>query len=288
MAKEKLKEAKLEKKEIKKDSNKEMKEGLKSLAEELKHRLIGSEEGKLKPEETEGVLGEGNNDDLDKEIQEASEKITKEEVEKEAKEIKKQKETGETLIPLEDYIKCAVHLGTKVITPHMRKFVYKRRADGLAVINTVAIDEKLREAIKFLVDYETDKIYLVCRREAGWEAAEKFAEVTGIRTFTKKYPPGITTNLILEDFFEAELTIICDPWMDRNAMFDTYKLKKPVLGLCDTNNFTTYVTKLIPCNNKAKKSIGCMLFILAREYCKAKKIPFKAKMEDFTGPLEGN
>ena len=71
-------------------------------------------------------------------------------------------------------------------------------------------------------------------------------------------------------------------------MFDTNKLKKPVLGLCDTNNFTTYVTKLIPCNNKAKKSIGCMLFILAREYCKAKKIPFKAKIEDFTGPLEGN
>ena len=283
MAKEKLKEFKKDSKLDKKEINKDKKEALKSLAEELKQRLIGSEDDKEFKEDSEE-----NSSDLDKEIQEASKRITKKEVEEEAKEIKKQKETGETLIPLEDYIKCAVHLGTKVITPHMRKFVYKRRADGLAVINTVAIDEKLREAIKFLIDYETEKIYLVCRREAGWDAAEKFAEVTGIRTFTKKYPPGITTNLILEDFFEAELTIICDPWMDRNAMFDTYKLKKPVLGLCDTNNFTTYVTKLIPCNNKAKKSIGCILFILAREYCKAKKIPFKAKIEDFTGPLEGN
>ena len=282
MPKEKLNEFKKETKLDKKEINKEKKEALKILAEELKHRLIGSDDDKGFKEEAEG-----NNSDLDREIQEASEKITKEEVEKEAKEIKKQKE-GETLIPLEDYIKCAVHLGTKVITPHMRKFVYKRRADGLAVINTVAIDEKLREAIKFLINYEVEQIYLVCRREAGWKAAEKFAEVTKIRTFTKKYPPGITTNLILEDFFEAELTIICDPWMDRNAMFDTFKLKKPVLGLCDTNNFTTYVTKLIPCNNKATKSIGCMLFILAREYCKAKKIPFKAKLEDFTGPLEGN
>lgn len=277
-------------KEDKKEISKEKKESLKSLAEELKHRIGSSYEGKLKPEETEGALdredSEENMNKLDKEIEEASKKISKEEIEKEAKDLKKQKE-GETLIPLEDYIKCAVHLGTKVITPHMRKFVYKRRADGLAVINTVAIDEKLREAIKFLINYETEQIYLVCRRESGWEAAEKFAEVTGIKTFTKKYPPGITTNLILEDFFEAELTIICDPWMDRNAMFDTYKLKKPVLGLCDTNNFTTYVTKLVPCNNKAKKSIGCMLFILAREYCKAKKITFNAKIEDFAGPLEG-
>ncbi|MDD5192806.1 MAG: hypothetical protein PHH54_04600 [Candidatus Nanoarchaeia archaeon] len=279
MAKEKTKDIK---KEIKKDPNKNLKEGMKSLAEELKHRLAGVAGDSIKePEEA------GETEDLDKEIQEASEKITKEEIEKEAKEIKKQKE-GETLIPLEDYIKCAVHLGTKVITPHMRKFVYKRRADGLAVINTVAIDEKLREAVKFLVDYNPEQVYLVCRREAGWKSAEKFGEVTGIKTFTKKYPPGITTNLILENFFEAELTIICDPWMDRNAMLDTYRLKKPVLGLCCTNNFIQHVTKLIPCNNKATKSIGCVLFILAREYCKAKKIPFNAKLEDFTGPLEGN
>lgn len=282
MAKEKTKEFKKESKLDAKEINKEKKEGMKTLAEELKHRLIGSDETKTFKEEEEG-----NNDDLDREIEEASEKITKEEVEREAKEIKKQKE-GETLIPLEEYIKCAVHLGTKVITPHMRKFVYKRRADGLAVINTVAIDEKLREAIKFLINYEPEQIYLICRREAGWESADKFAEATGIKTFTKKYTPGVTTNLSLENFFESEMTIICDPWMDRNAMIDTFRLKKPVLGLCDTNNFTAQVTKLIPCNNKAKKSIGCILFILAREYCKAKKIPFKAKLEEFTGPLEGN
>jgi len=254
-------------------------EKIKSLAEELKDK-IQSESEDLKEAEQKIEQKEE-----DKEIEKISEKISKEEIEEEAKNLKKQKE-GETLIPLEDYIKCAVHLGTKVITPHMRKFVYKRRADGLAVINTVAIDEKLREAIDFLIKYDPDKIYLVCKREAGWPAAEKFQETTGIKTFTKKYPPGITTNLELEDFFEAELTIICDPWTDKNALLDTARLKKPIISLCDTNNFTTHITKLIPCNNKSKKSIGCILYILAREYCKAKKIPFKAELEDFTGPLE--
>ncbi len=269
----------------------EQKSTLGSLARELKEKISREEKEKIKEtisrEDTSkkplGVLDK----DLDKQIQKASEKITKREVGKEIKEVKsKDRNIGETLIPLEDYIKCAVHLGTKVITPHMRKYVYKRRADGLSVINTVAIDEKLREAIKFLTQYSQEQIYLACKREAGWPAVKKFQEITGIKTFTKKYPPGITTNLELEDFFEAELTIICDPWIDRNALFDTARLKKPVIALCDTNNFTTHITKIIPCNNKAKKSIGCILYILAREFCRAKDLPFNAELEDFTGGLE--
>ncbi|MEM0465780.1 MAG: 30S ribosomal protein S2 [Candidatus Pacearchaeota archaeon] len=252
----------------------------KSLIEELNEKLVGDDNEIL----TEIKESKKSKEDLsDEEIQEISEQITEKDILEEKKNVDGKKET---LIPLEDYIKCAVHLGTKVITPHMRKFVYKRRADGLAVINTALIDEKLREAIDFMSNYEPKEIYLICKREAGWSAAEKFGEITGIKVFTKKYPPGITTNLILDDFFEAELTIICDPWMDKNALNDTIKLKKPVLSLCDTNNFTTGIAKIIPCNNKAKKSIGCVLFILAREYCKNKKIPFNAKLTDFTGELE--
>lgn len=258
------------------------KEGLKNLAWELKERLF--KETMEASSESETIPSKEIKTDIsDNEIEELSKKITEKDIQEERKNVDGKKET---LIPLEEYIKCAVHLGTKVITPHMRKFVYKRRADGLAVINTVVIDEKLREAIEFMGNYDVGQIYLLCKREAGWPAAEKFQEVTGIKTFTKKYTPGVTTNLILENFFEAELTIICDPWMDKNALNDTARLKKPVMALCDTNNFITNVTKIIPCNNKAKKSIGCILFILARGYCKAKNIEFNATLTDFTGELE--
>jgi ribosomal protein uS2 len=252
-------------------------ESMKSLAEELKERLGHvSSEGYREKKESKIDL-------TDKEIEELSEKITEKDIEEEKKNVDGKKET---LIPLEDYIKCAVHLGTKVITPHMRKYVYKRRADGLAVINTALIDDKLRESVDFLIQYDPEKIYIACKREAGWSATRKFEEITGIRAFTKKYPPGVTTNLVLENFFEADLTIICDPWIDKNALNDTAKLKKPIISLCDTNNFTNHITKIIPCNNKSKKSIGCILFILAREYCKKKGIPFKAKLTDFAGELE--
>ena len=247
---------------------------LKSLAEELKAKMKEpSIEVEAKVESTKDS----------KDISKEEEKISKKEI-KEEKKIISSKE--ETLIPLEDYIKCAVHLGTKVITPHMRKFVYKRRADGLAVINTIFIDKQLREAIDFIIKYDPEDIYLSCKREAGWEAARKFETATGIKVFTKKYSPGITTNLELDDFFESELTIICDPWIDKNALNDTAKLKKPIISLCDTNNYTANVTKIIPCNNKSAKSIGCILYILARDYNKAKGKLFDYNLEDFTGPLE--
>ena len=265
-----------------KEEKQEEKMDLKSLAEELKEKI---KKDKYSSKE-DSKKSEKSSSKEEKKIQEASEKITKRDVEKETRDLKKTSSKEETLIPLEEYIKCAVHLGTKVITPHMRKFVYKRRADGLAVINTAAIDEKLREAIKFMIKYDPETIYLACKREAGWDAVKKFGQATGIQIFTKKYPPGITTNLELEDFFEKELTIICDPWIDKNALVDTARLKKPVLSLCDTNNFTTNITNLIPCNNKSAKSVGCILYILAREYCKAKKIKFDYDLEDFTGPLE--
>ena len=251
----------------------------KSMAEALKEKM-----NEPSVEETPAAKPDSENltEGEEEKIEEAS-KITKSEIKKEKKTISSKEET---LIPLEDYIKCAVHLGTKVITPHMKKFVYKRRADGLAVINTILIDKQLRESIAFINKYEPATIYLCCKREAGWEAARKFEELTGIRVFTKKYSPGITTNLELEDFFEADLTIICDPWIDKNALNDTAKLKKPIISLCDTNNYTQNITNIIPCNNKSAKSIGCILYILAREYNKAKGKEFDAKLEDFTGPLE--
>jgi small subunit ribosomal protein S2 len=198
-------------------------------------------------------------------------------------------DTKETLVPLTDYIACSVHLGTKVITPDMRKFVYKRRADGLAVLNTNLIDDKLREGLVFLNKFAPEDIFLACKREAAWPAVEKFSEVTGIRSFMKKYPAGIITNIRLETFFEPKLALICDPWVDKNALHDANLIKIPVLGICDTNNYSQGVTQVIAGNNKSRKSLGLILFILAKNYLKSQGKDKEAKalkMEDFTGKLE--
>jgi small subunit ribosomal protein S2 len=188
------------------------------------------------------------------------------------KEQVKIKKRTEMLIPLEEYVKAGIYLGTKVVTPEMKPFVYRRRADGLAIFNTDLIDEKLKEGIEYLSKFNPEDIILVCKRQAGWKAARKFSELTGIRTFTKKYPAGILTNITLPDFFENELTIILDSWLDKNALNDTLKVKKKVLMVCDTNNFSRGANKVIIGNNKSPKSLGVIFYVLARGYCREKGI----------------
>jgi small subunit ribosomal protein S2 len=205
----------------------------------------------------------------------------------ELKEQVKIKKKTEMLIPLEEYVKAGIYLGTKVVTPEMKPFVYRRRADGLAIFNTDLIDEKLKEGIEYLSKFNPEDIILVCKRQAGWKAAEKFSEITGIRIFTKKYPAGVLTNTALPDFFENELTVIFDSWLDKNALNDTLKVKKKVLMICDTNNFSKGADKVIIGNNKSPKSLGAIFYVLAKGYCKERGIEKEIPdLEWWTGDLE--
>jgi small subunit ribosomal protein SAe len=154
----------------------------------------------------------------------------------------------------------------------MKPFVYRRRADGLAIFNTDTIDEKLKEGIEYLSKFSPEEIILVCKRQAGWKAAEMFSQFTGIRVFTKKYPAGILTNTSLPDFFENELTIVTDSWLDKNALNDTLNVRKKVLMISDTNNFPRGADKVVIGNNKSAKSLGIIFYLLAKGYCKARNI----------------
>ncbi len=200
------------------------------------------------------------------------EKVDVTETSEELKEQVKIKKRDDMLIPLEEYVKAGIYLGTKVVTPDMKPFIYRRRADGLAIFNTDTIDEKIKEAIEFLSKFNPEEVILVCKRQAGWRAAKMFSELTGIRTFTKKYPAGILTNTNLSDFFENELTIITDSWLDKNALNDTLNVKKKVLMICDTNNFSKGADKIIIGNNKHYKSLGVIFYLLAKGFCKARGI----------------
>ena len=115
-------------------------------------------------------------------------------------------------------------------------------------------------------------IILVCKRPAGWKAVKKFSELTGIRVFAKKYPAGILTNINLPDFFENELTIVTDSWLDKNSLNDTLRVNKKILMICDTNNFSKGANQIIIGNNKSAKSLGVIFYLLTRGYCRAKKI----------------
>ena len=212
-------------------------------------------------------------------------KAKAEEAKEEVKETKKKKSSEELLVSVEDYIKYSAYLGTKVITAHMQKYVYRRRADGLAIFNTNLTDQKLRAAISLLSKYKPEEIVVCCKRRAGWNALETLNKVTGMTVFTKKYPAGMVTNPRLEGFFEPKLMFIVDPWLDKNPLIDAVHINIPIISICDTNNVPSYIDAIIPSNNKSNKSIGLLFWIIAREYCKARDIECKLpSVEEFIGP----
>jgi len=209
------------------------------------------------------------------------EEPTAEEKQEEKEEKKKdKKEKEELLVPLEEYINTAVHLGTRAVTPGMRQYVYRRKADGIAVLNTKKIDEKIALAASFLAQYEPEKIIVCCKRDAGHKALEAFGAATGVRIF-KKYPPGMITNPDLDNFFEPDIVFVTDPWLDKNALKDAVKVHVPVVSLCDTNNNTDYIDVVVPCNNKSAKSIGLIFYIIAKLYLKNRKVKKKLNAKDF-------
>ncbi|PIZ55873.1 30S ribosomal protein S2, partial [Candidatus Woesearchaeota archaeon CG_4_10_14_0_2_um_filter_57_5] len=168
---------------------------------------------------------------------------------------------------------------------YMEPFIYKTRPDGLSVLNLQKIDERIKLAANMVSQYEPKDIMIVCRRENGWKAVRKFAELTGCNFYAGRYPPGTLTNPALKYFREIKLLLVTDAWPDRNAVMDAFKASIPVIGLCDTNNQSNYLDLVVPCNNKGKKSLGLFFWILAREYMTRRGLvqgEFDVSVDDFT------
>ncbi len=195
-------------------------------------------------------------------------------------------EHEELLLDSNEYLKSGIHIGTKFKTKYMADFIYKTRPDGLSVLNLKKIDERLRLAVNFLAQYEPEEILIVCRRENGWKALKKLHELTGIKVIAGRYPPGILTNPNLETFTEPKVMVVSDPWPDKNAVEDANKIGIPLVALCDTNNQSNRIDLVVPCNNKGKKSVGLVFYLLAREYMRKKAMlrsdeEMPAAIEDF-------
>lgn len=176
------------------------------------------------------------------------------------------------LIPLEKYLSTGIHIGTRIRTRFTEEFIFRIRSDGLAILDIEKIDERLRMAGRFLSKYEGSEIAVVGRRENAKKPIIKFCEITGAVPFVGRYLPGTFTNPSYDWFFEPSVVIITDPWVDRVALNDAFKMGIPIVALVDTNNMTVKVDLVIPCNNKGRKALAMVYWILAREYVRNRGI----------------
>lgn len=187
-------------------------------------------------------------------------------------------------VPTDIYLKSGIHIGTKFKTKYMEQFIYKTRPDGLSVLNLQKIDERIKIAANLLAQYAPDEILVISRRENGWKAVKMFGELTGVQVFAGRYTPGLLTNPALKEYTEKKILLVTDAWPDRNVINDAIKVGIPVIALCDTNNQSNNIDLVVPCNNKGKKSLGLLFWILTRDYMRIRGII--KKNEDFNGKLE--
>ncbi|AJC71214.1 MAG: 30S ribosomal protein S2 [Thermococcus sp.] len=192
----------------------------------------------------------------------------------------------EYLVPLDQYLAAGVHIGTQQKTQDMKKFIYRVRQDGLYVLDVRKTDERLRVAGKFLARFDPESILAVSVRLYGQKPVKKFGEVTGARTIPGRFLPGTMTNPQVKNFFEPDVIIVTDPRADHQAMKEAIEIGIPIVALVDTENFLSYVDLAIPTNNKGRKALALIYWILAREILYNRKEiesreDFKVPVEDF-------
>ena len=202
---------------------------------------------------------------------------------------KKERET-EMLVPEETYMTSGVHIGTRQKTSDIKDFIYKVRNDGLYIIDVKKTDEGIRNAAKFLAKYDPSKVMAVSVRQYGQKPITKLGEHTGMQILEGRFRPGILTNPNSKDFFEPEIILLTDPLADIQALHEAENIGIPVIALCDTNNETRYIDLVIPTNNKGRRALALIYWLLTKEILREQgKIKsdeeFTATVEDFEAEI---
>ena len=171
----------------------------------------------------------------------------------------------ELLLPQDTLLSAGVHIGTRMRTKDMKQFIYRVRADGLFVLDVKKTDERIRVAAKFLARFEPSKIVAVAGRLYGQSPVEKFCQVIGATPIVGRFIPGMLSNPLYPKRLEPNVIIVSDPKADVQAVKEAANIGIPLVALCSTDNDFSFVDLVIPTNNKGRRALAVIYWLLARQ-----------------------
>jgi small subunit ribosomal protein S2 len=176
----------------------------------------------------------------------------------------------ELLLPQDTLLSAGIHIGTRMKTKDMAPFIYRVRPDGLFVLDVKKTDERIRIAGKFLARFEPSKIVAIAARLYGREPVKRFCEVTKATPIIGRFIPGMLSNPLYAGRIEPNVVIVSDPKADAQAVKEAGAIGIPVIALCSTDNEFVGVDFVIPTNNKGRRALAVIYWLLARQMLREK------------------
>lgn len=171
----------------------------------------------------------------------------------------------ELLLPQDTLLSAGIHIGTRMKTQDMNQFIYRVRPDGLYVLDIKKTDERIRVAAKFLARFDPAKVVAVAARLYGRDPVKMFCDVTGATSILGRFIPGMLSNPIYPKRLEPGVIIVSDPKADAQAVKEASIMGIPVIALCSTDNEFRDVDLVIPTNNKGRRALAIIYWLLARQ-----------------------
>ena len=171
-------------------------------------------------------------------------------------------------MPFETYEENAVNIGT--VKVQYGRFIDTVRDDGLYLLDVNMTDSRIRTTATFLNKFDAPRIMVVSARQYGQRPARLFAEAIGANAAVGRFIPGSLTNPALRSYVEPDVLFVTDPAADQQALKEAVNSGLPVVGIVDANNNLRNVDIAVPANNKGRRSLALIYWLLAREVLKAR------------------
>ncbi len=162
-------------------------------------------------------------------------------------------------------LSTGIRVGTQVKTKFMRPFITKASPEGLYMLDLDITLDKITTAAKFINRLGVENLIVCSGRQYAETPIEKFCEALGSKKLLGRFMPGTLTNPSLPYYIEPKLVLISDPQVDEQAITEATNAGIPVIGIANTDNITSNVDVVIPANNRGRKALATVYWLLVRQ-----------------------